>query len=118
MQQDKVFICNNYKLNPKLFRLTFLAICLLFCLTNLSCYKNEVSVTKAEIVTSDNAIDLNSATISELENLPGIGKGLALRIETHREKFGKFRSIEQLILVRGISDSKFRTIKHLIKIGL
>jgi competence ComEA-like helix-hairpin-helix protein len=116
MHQYKLFICNIYKLNPKLFCLTFLVICLLFCLVNISCYKNNIDVNKLEIETSDDAIDLNTATAIELEKLPGIGKGLALRIELHREKFGKFSKIEQLILVRGISDTKFRNIRHLIKI--
>ena len=101
----------------KLIRLTFLAICLSFCLLILSCQKREISLTQEKILPLENAIDINSANISELENLPGIGKGLALRIKIHREKFGVFQKVEDLLLVKGISDSKFRKIQNLVKVN-
>lgn len=61
------------------------------------------------------AININVASESELEKLPGIGKELAHRIVDHRERFGKFRRAEYLILVKGISDKKFREIRDLVK---
>jgi len=48
--------------------------------------------------------------------LPGIGKGLAERIIDHREKFGPFRRPEHLIIVRGISDKRFRALQDLITV--
>ena len=54
--------------------------------------------------------------MGELEKLPGIGKGLAERIIDHREKFGPFRRIEHLIIVRGISDRRFRALRDLITV--
>ncbi len=54
--------------------------------------------------------------MGELEKLPGIGKGLAERIIDHREKFGSFRRIEHLIIVRGISDRRFRALRDLITV--
>jgi len=59
-------------------------------------------------------IDLNSASESELEKLPGIGKELAFRIVEHRKKFGRFRRAEDVILVKGMSEKKYRKISHLI----
>lgn len=61
-------------------------------------------------------ININTAPANELETLPGIGKGLAERIVEHREKFGPFRRPEHLIMVRGISDKRFRALQHLITV--
>jgi competence protein ComEA len=51
-----------------------------------------------------------------LEKLPKIGKGIARKIIEYREKHGKFRRAEHLILVRGMSDKKFREIQSLVKV--
>lgn len=59
-------------------------------------------------------MNINSATAHELEKLPGIGKAIAERIIEHRDKYGPFRRAEHLILVRGISDRKFRELRDLI----
>lgn len=60
--------------------------------------------------------NINTASAVELEKLPGIGKGLAERIIDHREKFGPFRRTEHLIIVRGISDRRFRALRDLITV--
>jgi competence ComEA-like helix-hairpin-helix protein len=61
-------------------------------------------------------ININTASVKELEKLPGIGKGLAERIIEHREKFGPFRRAEHLIMVRGISDKRFRALRDSITV--
>jgi competence protein ComEA len=61
-------------------------------------------------------ININKAPMQELERLPGIGKGLAERIVVHREKYGPFRRTEHLIIVRGISDRRFRALRDLITV--
>jgi competence protein ComEA len=61
-------------------------------------------------------ININTAAANELEKLPGIGKGLAERIIDHREKFGPFRKSEHLIIVRGISDKRFRALQDMITV--
>jgi competence ComEA-like helix-hairpin-helix protein len=50
---------------------------------------------------------INEASREELESLPGIGPALAARIVEHRERFGRFRRAEHLLLVRGISERRF-----------
>src|SRR5947199_7318125 len=61
-------------------------------------------------------ININTASVKELEKLPGIGKGLAERIVEHREKYGPFRRPEHLIMVRGISDKRFRALRDSITV--
>jgi len=61
-------------------------------------------------------ININTAPADELEKLPGIGKGLATRIVEHREKYGPFRKPEYLIIIRGISDKRFRALQDLITV--
>jgi competence ComEA-like helix-hairpin-helix protein len=59
-------------------------------------------------------IDINTALPTELEKLPGIGRGLAARIVAFREQYGRFRRPEHLMLVRGISVRRFRAMQPLI----
>src|SRR5438105_2919843 len=60
--------------------------------------------------------NINTASLKELETLPGIGKELAGRIVEHREKYGPFRRPEHLIMVRGLSDKRFRALRALITV--
>lgn len=59
-------------------------------------------------------VNINRATRAELMKLPGIGEGLAARIIAHRERYGAFRRIEHLMMVRGISERRFARLRHLI----
>ena len=59
-------------------------------------------------------MNVNTASSKELEALPGIGRGLAERIIEHRDKYGPFRRAEHLIVVRGISERRFRALRDLI----
>lgn len=59
-------------------------------------------------------ININTASTEELEKLPGIGKALAARIVAFREQYGGFRRAEHLLMVRGISDRRFRVMRALI----
>lgn len=47
-------------------------------------------------------LDLNRAGLPELDALPGIGPVLAGRIVEHRARYGPFRSVDELLAVRGI----------------
>ena len=61
-------------------------------------------------------ININTASESELDTLPGIGPSTALKIIKYREETGKFKSIEDIKEVSGIGESKYEQIKDLIKI--
>ena len=114
-----LFTFNNYTMLLKVLRLTFLAICFLFYFLTVSCsnpQQNQHISLKNRPVPVENALNINSASAEELEKLPKIGKGIAKRIIAHREKYGRFKMPEHLILVKGMSDKKFREIQNLIKV--
>lgn len=63
-------------------------------------------------------LDLNRATLDELIALPGIGPVLARRIIEYREAQGGFKSVEELLSVRGIGPKKLAQIKERVRVGL
>ncbi|ATG51845.1 competence protein ComEA [Brachybacterium vulturis] len=56
-------------------------------------------------------IDLNTAGVAELEELPGVGPAIAQRIVEHREKNGSFTSVESLLEVSGIGPATLEEIR-------
>jgi competence protein ComEA len=60
------------------------------------------------------AINLNTATIEQLETLPGIGRKTAERILEFRTKSGGFKRIEELMNVKGIGEKSFLKLKPLV----
>ncbi len=59
-------------------------------------------------------ININTATIEELDKLPGVGEATANKIVNHRSENGEFKSIEEIKNVNGIGDKKFEEMKNLI----
>jgi competence protein ComEA len=64
-----------------------------------------------------NKININTASISELDDLPGVGEATANKIYKYREENGNFKSIEEIKSVNGIGDKKYEDIKDLISIN-
>ena len=64
----------------------------------------------------DSKISINGATVEKLDELPGVGPSIAAKIIDHREKIGRFRSIEQLVEVSGIGSKMLENIKELIRL--
>ena len=62
-------------------------------------------------------VDLNTASVKELQSLKGIGKILAERIVEYREKNGPFTSIDELKRTKGLGKTTFENIKGDITVG-
>ena len=62
-------------------------------------------------------INLNTASVEELDQLPGIGPAIAKAIIDYRTKNGPFKQIEDINAVKGIGDALFEKIKDQITVG-
>jgi len=61
-------------------------------------------------------LDLNTATVEQLDELPGIGPTTAKAIVRFREKSGPFRRVEDLLAIRGITKKKLDKIRPLVTV--
>ncbi len=61
-------------------------------------------------------VNINTADLSQLDTLPGIGPALAQRIIDYRDLNGSFTAIEDIKNVSGIGDKKFDALKDLITV--
>jgi competence protein ComEA len=61
-------------------------------------------------------LDLNAATVDQLEELPGIGPATAKAILDERDRRGGFTSVDQLLDVRGIGPAKLDAIRELVTV--
>jgi competence protein ComEA len=71
-------------------------------------------VAAADAATPAGPVDLNRATVSELDTLPGVGPATAQAIVDHREQHGPFATVEDLEAVRGIGPAKLEAMRDLV----
>ena len=117
MSHKKSCISNTYAFLPDTRLLLISVISLAYFSASAGCAQKREKIASLvenspEITVS--VIDINTASRAELEKLPGIGAQIGRRVVEHREKYGRFRRAEHLILVPGMSDKKFRQIRSLI----
>jgi comEA protein len=62
-------------------------------------------------------LDLNAATIEELQQLPGIGPTTAKAIVQFRKKSGRFRRVGDLLAIRGITKRKLEKLRPYVTVG-
>jgi len=62
-------------------------------------------------------VNINTASVEELDELPSIGPTIAQRIVEYREAFGPFASIEDIVNVSGIGQATYNEIKDQITVG-
>jgi competence protein ComEA len=72
---------------------------------------------EAVVTSTTELIDINIASATELEELPGIGPTTAQKIVEYREQNGPFLSTEDIINVSGIGPGTYERIKDLITVG-
>ena len=78
--------------------------------------ESDLESTKSNHSKSYDIVNINIATQTELESLPGIGPSLALKIINYRKENGKFSTIEEIKNVSGIGESRFEDLKKYINI--
>ncbi len=71
----------------------------------------------AKTTPASTPVNLNTATVEQLDGLPGIGRAMAARILEYRQKAGAFKKVEELMNVRGIGEKNFLKLKPLITVG-
>lgn len=62
-------------------------------------------------------VDLNTADATQLDTLPGVGPATAQAIIAYRQEHGRFRSVDELLEVRGIGDAKLAELREQVTIG-
>lgn len=61
-------------------------------------------------------VNLNTATVAQLDALPGVGPVMAQRIIDYRDRHGGFKSVSELRQVDGIGDARFDDLKDLVTV--
>jgi competence protein ComEA len=62
-------------------------------------------------------VNINTASATEFEGLPGVGAKTAARIVEYRQKNGPFKKIEELMNVRGLGEKNFLKLKPQLTVG-
>ncbi len=78
--------------------------------------KPDYSKNESKPALKERSINLNSAEIEELEKLPGIGIKTAEKIIAYRKMIDGFKSLDDLLEVKGIGQSKLNKIKKFLYI--
>lgn len=75
----------------------------------------EIPPSNGDVQISADAVNINTATVGELERLPYIGRATAESIVAFRETHGPFRRPEHLMLIRGVGETRYLEIRHLLR---
>lgn len=119
--EDTIVIYSNKEINDakRDNKLEVTAPCVCEEVKNDACYNDKTTTTTKKTTTTKNTskiININTASVSELTNLSGIGEVKAKSIVNYRNKNGKFKTIKDILKVDGISETLFSKIKNNITV--
>ena len=63
------------------------------------------------------AVDINSADAEKLASLPGIGPSIAQRIVDYRKEHGPYKSVDELLNVRGVGEKLLARLRDHVTVG-
>jgi competence protein ComEA len=99
-------------------RLSFPIVALLVCLAaHPLAQQSQTPPKDAASARPAAMVNLNTATATELQQLPGIGAKVAARIVEYRTKKGPFKKIEELMNVQGIGEKSFLKLRSQLTVG-
>jgi competence protein ComEA len=62
-------------------------------------------------------VNLNTATVEQLTTVPGVGPKLAARIVEQRQKSGSFKSVQEIVSVKGIGEKNLVKLQTYLTVG-
>ena len=93
------------KMNPRLQSRLVLFLC---CISFAALARSSAPAQKAPPAAP---VDLNTATVGQLQHLPGVGPAMANAIVQFRKKSGPFERLEDLLAIRGITSRKLERLR-------
>jgi comEA protein len=66
---------------------------------------------------SGDKVNINTASLEELQKLPRVGPQIAQRILDYRKENGSFKRVEDILKVRGVGEKMFEQLRDMITVG-
>src|SRR4051812_29558736 len=79
--------------------------------------KSKAPAARTARATPSAPVNLNAASIAQLQTLPGVGASTAQRIIDYRQKNGAFKKVEDVMNVKGVGEKSFLKLKPLITVS-
>ena len=100
-------------------RFALAMFCLLAVLVGSASAQQPATAARPDARTSKPAavVNINTASVTELQELPGVGAKTAARIIDYRTKKGPFRKIEELMNVQGVGEKSFLKFRSQLTVG-